>query len=274
MAHEWAYRLQPALRAARVPVLLWYAHGSVTWRLRLAHRCVDRVVTSSPEGFRLPSAKRAVIGQAIDTRLFDVPAGRHDRHDVLYVGRLSPRKRVERLVEGLAALRATAPTVPVRLRLAGPPLGAEGDRYVESLRALAGRLGVADAVEIVGFVPPADVPALYRTAFLHANVSHTGSMDKTVLEALACGCPVVTSNVAFRELLAGRPDAFLGRDDPDDVARAMLRHYERRHEVRPAEWRALVVGRHDLDGFMRALMRELEALRPAPSGAPALRSAS
>lgn len=270
MAHEWAYRLAPALRAAHVPVVLWYAHGTVTRRLRLAHRAVHRVVTSTPEGFRVPSRKLSIIGQAIDTRLFDVPAERVDPSDVLYVGRLSPRKRIERLVEALAALRRREPTAAVRLRLVGPVMADDASAYLGGLRALADRLGVTEAVDFVGFVPQAETPALYSTAFAHVNVSHTGSMDKTVLEALACGCPVVTSNAAFRELLAGRPGAFLERDEPDDIAASLQRLYAERRRIDAAAWRGLVVGRHDIDGFMDALMRELTALA-APSPAPLLR---
>lgn len=270
MAHEWAYRLAPALRAARVPVVLWYAHGTVSRRLRLAHRVAARVVTSSPEGFRIPSRKLSIIGQAIDTRLFDVPAERADPIDVLYVGRLSPRKRIERLLEALAAFRRREPAAAVRLRLVGPALGDDASGYLARLRELAARLGVSNAVDFVGFVPQAETPVLYRTAFAHVNVSHTGSMDKTVLEALACGCPVVTSNVAFRELLAGQPGAFLERDEPDNVAASLQRLYAGRRHIDAAAWRSLVVGRHDIDGFMDALMRELTAFG-APTTAPLLR---
>src|SRR5512144_1683712 len=74
MNAAWVYRLWPCLRGFAVPTLLWYAHGTVTWRLRLAQRCADRVVTSTPEGFRIPSHKLEVIGQAIDTEMFRLSA--------------------------------------------------------------------------------------------------------------------------------------------------------------------------------------------------------
>ena len=56
MNADWVYRLAPCWRRFRVPVLLWYAHGSVTRRLHRAHAHASCVITSTPEGFRIPSS--------------------------------------------------------------------------------------------------------------------------------------------------------------------------------------------------------------------------
>ena len=63
MNADWVYRLAPCWRRFRVPVLLWYAHGTVTRRLHRAHQHATCVITSTPEGFRIPSPKVRVIGQ-------------------------------------------------------------------------------------------------------------------------------------------------------------------------------------------------------------------
>ena len=57
MSAEWVYRLAPCWRRFDLPVLLWYAHGTVTDRLHKAHAHASCVVTSSAEGFRIPSPK-------------------------------------------------------------------------------------------------------------------------------------------------------------------------------------------------------------------------
>ena len=54
----------PLLGLRGVPITLWYAHKSVSLRLRLAEKVAFRVVTSSPEGFRIRSSKVRVVGQA------------------------------------------------------------------------------------------------------------------------------------------------------------------------------------------------------------------
>jgi glycosyltransferase involved in cell wall biosynthesis len=261
MNHEWVARLWPFLAPCGVPIVLWYAHGTAGRRLRLSHRLADRVVTSSPEGFRLRSDKVAVIGQAIDVDLHRPlpPADRRD--DVLSVGRIAPRKRVDLVVDAFAALRDLCPDRPFRLRLAGPVL--PGDReYAGRLRAQVAAHGLEAHVEWLGALDARDLPALYRSAFVHLNVSRTGSMDKTVLEALACGCPVLTSNEAFRDPLRGRPDLLLADERPAEIARRMLDLHDRRGRDAGA-LRGLVVGRHDLHGWVDRVLAELGSLTEA-----------
>lgn len=261
MSHEWVARLWPFLAPAGVPIALWYAHGSAGRRLRLSHRLADRVVTSSPEGFRLASEKAVVIGQAIDVDLHRPLPPAEPRDDVLSVGRIAPRKRVELVVDAFAALRDLRPERHFRLRLAGPVLPGDRD-YARRLRERIAAHGLADRVDWLGALDTSDLPALYRSAFAHLNVSRTGSMDKTVLEALACGCPVLTSNEAFRDLLRGHRDLFLADEDPRAIARRLL---DLRERGRPAAGalRSLVVGRHDLDGWVDRVLAELGALTEA-----------
>ncbi len=61
--------------------------------------------------------------------------------------------------------------------------------------------GVADRVDLLGPVPPADMPALYRSAAVTANLCPTGGLDKAVVESLASGVPTVVHNRAFLPLL-------------------------------------------------------------------------
>ncbi len=258
MAADWAYFLAPALRLRGIPVLLWYAHGTVSARLRLAHACVTRVVTSTPEGFRLPSRKVHVIGQGIDTALFRPPDGyAEDRREVLTVGRVSRRKRIDLLVATMAELRRMPGAPDLRLRIVGPRLTADDQVHDAELRRQVAELGLAGCVELAGFVPHADIPALYRAAFLHVNVSRTGSMDKTVLEALACGCPVLTSNEAFRELLAPYPELVVADERPAAIAAQIAALYAQRARYAPGDLRALVVGRHDLGAYCDRVLEQI-----------------
>jgi glycosyltransferase involved in cell wall biosynthesis len=280
MNAAWVYRLWPCLRAFGVPTLLWYAHGTATWRLRLAHRCADRVVTSTPEGFRIPSRKVEVIGQAIDTETFRPPApaaletsrsgaqievtsqarATPAHAEIAYVGRIAPRKRIALLVDVLAALVELAPQIAFRLRLVGPTLRRRDREYAGRVRDRARRLGVEERVAWDGPVASADTALVYRSAFVHLNVSQTGSMDKTVLEALACGCPVLTSNEAFRELLAPYPDLFLADERPEAIARNVLAVFQNPDRFDPVALRSLVVGHHDLASHVRRILATCTAM--------------
>ncbi|MBL8080155.1 MAG: glycosyltransferase family 4 protein [Anaerolineales bacterium] len=260
MAMEWTYRLFPVLKLHQVPILLWYAHGTVTNRLRLAHACATKIVTSTPEGFRLESNKKIIIGQGVDIDLFNIPSYLPERNDILYVGRVSPRKRVLLLVKLMSTLRMMAPDLPIRLRILGPTLSLQDQIYLDEIQLEIERLGVSDCVEFLGDMPPQKIPACYRSTFLHINVSQTGSMDKTVMEALACGCPVLTSNKAFFNLLLEHPDFLLQSEVLTEIAQKVISIYERRKEYDPGILRNLIVGHHDINSYANKVYKILQGL--------------
>lgn len=239
MAHKWAYRFWPVFKFYKIPVLMWYAHGSVKWHLYLATWCANKIVTPTDESFRINTSKKTIIGHGIDAQLFNPPAARTPLPEVVSVGRLSPRKRPMLAVDVLAALRAQDPTTPWRLKLVGPCLGAADEAHLKEVRQHIAALGLEAAVDITGPLTQAQTVDLYKTARLHLNVSQTGSMDKTVLESLACGCPVVTTNEAFQAM----PEIFCPSSAAADLAKALLSAQDR---LSPEAARALVTGQHDL----------------------------
>ena len=262
MAHEWSYRFAPALKALRIPVLMWYAHGHVPFKLRLSTSCATKIVTSTREGFRLSTEKLKIIGQAIDTDLFRPFDGNYG-DDIIYVGRVSPRKRIDLLVDAMERVREHAPDLRIRLRIVGPVLTHADIAYDHRIRSRIWGTGLQDWVSLEGFVPQRHTPDFYRTAFLHLNLSETGSMDKTVMEALACGCPVITSNPAFRDILCGHPEFLLDSTDADTVAQRILFLRERRPEYSRSSLRELVIGRHDMTSYVKKIVTELSELQTA-----------
>lgn len=254
MAHRYAYRLYPVCRGLRLPVLLWYAHGTVTWHLWLAHVCADRVISSTPGGFRVPSRKTYFIGQGVDTDLFTLRPASIDKRHLVTVSRISRRKRIDLLLDVMEYLRADG----LGLKIIGAPLTADDRVYEAELRDRAARRNLP--VEFVGFVPLEAIPPYYDTAVLYLNVSQTNSMDKAVLEALACGCPVLTSNPAFRTLLADYPDFVIHDDRPEAIAAQVRALLATSRELASEKLRSLVVGHHDLHSYANRVMEHLYAL--------------
>jgi glycosyltransferase involved in cell wall biosynthesis len=258
MAARYTVDLSPAFKLARVPVLMWYAHGTVTWRLRLAHTLAARVVTSSPEGFRIRSRKVQVIGQGIDIDAFPLVPRTDAQHEILTVSRISTRKRLHLLIDALACLHQRG--LRLHLRIIGPTLNEKDRAYKRHLLAQVDRLGLSEYVHITGPLPPRDLITAYAGAFVHVNVSATGSMDKTVLESLACGCPVLTSNPAFRDLQADHPETLLADDQPEAIADGITRLYAARTQVDGQALRDLIAGHHDAVSYANRLMEHINAL--------------
>jgi glycosyltransferase involved in cell wall biosynthesis len=263
MNMRWTYWLQPALTALGIPTLLWYCHGSVHWRLKLAAKCAAQIISASTESCRVAPEKLHAIGHGIDTELFrPLPRG-PQADDLLYVGRISPRKRQDLLIDALAVLRDKHPDLPVRLRLVGPPLTAADREFEKRLRSRVWDEDLADRVRFEGFVPMRHMPRLYPGAFAQINVSQTNSVDKGVLEALACGVPVLTSNVAFFPLLekAGLGDLILRDESPAAIADRVAAIYTQRDAYLPECLRDLIVGRNDLTTYVQRILTHLEEIR-------------
>jgi glycosyltransferase involved in cell wall biosynthesis len=159
-------------------------------------------------GLRAPSR---VISNGVDARTYS--PGRADeqlrdryrlRRDgplILSVGRLSPEKRVDVLIDAAARL-----TRPAQLAIAGA-----GPQEAE-LRARANRLGLARQVTFLGFVPDADLPGLYRLADIFAIASEAELQSLATLDAMATGLPVVAAGAcALTELVQHGSSGFLFR---------------------------------------------------------------
>ena len=254
MAMEWGYILCPTFKHLKLPTVMWYAHGTVTKRLKLAIQCVDKVVTSTPEGCRVDSKKIKVIGQAINTSLFSIPE-RRDLQTILYVGRISRRKRVDLLYQVYKSLRKDLSHAEISsFDVIGMPLTDDDMHYEQDIKQIIKEQNDFDKFRMRGFVPFSDLPVYYRKSFLHINVSETGSMDKTVMEALSCGCPVLTSNPAFREILSDYPEFFISDEHPDAIAEQVLTIYNRRSQYDPLALRALVLNDHGLDTYAQRVL--------------------
>ena len=83
-----------------------------------------------------------------------------------------------------------------------------------------------DRVRILGFVDDVDLPALYRNAALFAFPSLYEGFGFPVLEAMACGVPVVTSSVSSLPEVAGDAALLVDPLDVDGLAEAMVRALE------------------------------------------------
>jgi glycosyltransferase involved in cell wall biosynthesis len=249
-----------------VPMVQWYTHRQVTLELRLVHALVDRVVTASPESFTLPSRKLTVLGHGIDSSRFRPPAGARSAAErerlVLAVGRLSPIKHYEVLIEAAARLTARPGFEDVRVAIAGGPTPEHGEAYAEQLRALARERGAAGRVDFLGIVPHHQIPALYHRAAVTVNLCPTGGADKAVLESMASGVPVVLHNQTFLPLLGDDAGALWCRElDPDLLADRLAGVLQSPPEERAALGERLyqhMRPHHDLGGFVDRLVGVLE----------------
>lgn len=134
---------------------------------------------------------------------------------LLFVGTTNPRKNLPRLLEAFAAARTTA-RLPHRLVIAG-------DRGHDDVRAAVAERGLGDAVRIAGYVEEADLPRLYRAAGALAFPSLYEGFGLPVLEAMAAGCPVLTSSTSSLPEVAGDAAVLVDPASTDAIADGLVR---------------------------------------------------
>jgi glycosyltransferase involved in cell wall biosynthesis len=262
MGPVFAVAAAPLARLAGRPTFLWYAHGHVSPTLRLAHALVAGVGTSTPEGFRIESPKVTITGQGIDLDRFRPASSWPERERLLSVGRFSPVKRYDTLLDALAA-----PPLARRSDLAVELLGgvhSEGEAaHLEALKARARAHGLADRVIFVPGLPHAEIVPAYQRATLFATASATGSLDKAALEAAACGLPPIVCNPAFRELYGSRwPElAFASADDAGGLIERLAAWLDRSPTERldaAGTIRARIAAEHSVEHWADAVIGMIE----------------
>jgi glycosyltransferase involved in cell wall biosynthesis len=156
------------------------------------------------------------------------PPGPDGPAELLHVGSVIPRKRVEVLLEVVAATRRAG--TPVRLIKVGSRLTDEQGRRARDL-------GIRDVVTEVGFVPRPVLAALYRRAALVLQPSSAEGFGLPVVEALACGTPVLASDLEVLREPGGRAAIYAAVDDVPAWARSTRALLDERAH-RPDAWRA------------------------------------
>jgi glycosyltransferase involved in cell wall biosynthesis len=174
---------------------LWYAHGYAPLTLKVAIRFVDRVFTSSEKGLRIVSKKVSIIGQGIDTDTFSPHPEAQEKNTILSVSRLSRTKNIHLVLRVCKALKENG--IVCKCMIVGSPITADDELYSRELYQYTCDNDLSRVVEWCGSVVQGDLPPYYQRAHVFINLSDTGSLDKTVLEAGACGTTVVTANEAY-----------------------------------------------------------------------------
>ncbi len=174
----WLYRWIMGQVAARSDIILTgsqTARQDILEHLRIAPQRQERVL-AIPDGvaayFR-PSAR---------------PRPNRPHQVILWVGRADPYKNISGLIEAFAQLRRQN-LRPLELRLVGAP-----DQRYPAPQQLVARLALTDTVHWTGYISDAQLLQEYQQADLFVLPSYYEGFGLPVLEAMACGTPVVCSN--------------------------------------------------------------------------------
>jgi len=189
----------------------------------------------------VPSSRIAVIPNGVHPTCSNRPDSRADREtrellgpeeperaEILHVGSTIPRKRIDVLLETVAALRRVRP---------GIRLVRVGDGFTPAQERQVRRLGLGDAVTVLPFVDRLVLASMYRRATLLLQPSEREGFGLPVAEAMACGTPVVASEIAALVEVGGRAARYCPVGDVPAWVSAVSELLDERAQT-PGDWHA------------------------------------
>jgi glycosyltransferase involved in cell wall biosynthesis len=232
--------------------------------LKFAEKLVHIIFTSTATGCRINSKKIKVIGQGIDVEKFKPLESRDlllNYFKILSVGRISPIKDYETLIEAIDILVNKKSKEKIQVDIIGAPAFSSQEKYLKRLKEIIIKKKLENVVRFLGPVPNRDIVGFLQDADIFVNTSHTGSLDKAIVEAMACGLPILTCNEALESVLG-------------DLAKMLI--YPKKDSVKLAEkigWlaglgekerrdlgeklRFIAVRDHSLENFVKKIKQSL-----------------
>ncbi|MDF5714220.1 MAG: glycosyltransferase family 1 protein [Rhizonema sp. NSF051] len=163
----------------------------------------------------VPASKITPIPLAHDANHFrDLGEGAVRPYYYLYIGRHDPHKNLHRLIAAFSALPGND---DCELWLAGP----QDKRYTPILQAQVEELGITARVKFLNYVPYSKLPSIINGAIALVFPSLWEGFGFPVLEAMACGTPVITSNLSSLPEVTGDAAILINPYHPEEITEAM-----------------------------------------------------
>jgi len=223
--HDLIYHLFPSYHRR---LNYWYLNSTMPLYVKRADAIIAVSESTKRDLMRfysVPQEKITVIYEAASARFRPVPAEgvleararyRLPERYLLAVGTIEPRKNLERLVDALRLLRQQDPELCLVI------VGSTGWLYQSFFENLE-KLEDPRSVLLAGYVPDDDLPALITGSAAYVLASFYEGFGLPILEAMACGAPVVTSSTSSMPELGGDAAAYFDPYDTQSMVAAIER---------------------------------------------------
>ncbi|GAF96359.1 unnamed protein product, partial [marine sediment metagenome] len=178
--------------------------------------------------------------------------GFNDGKILLFVGRIDPLKGIEQLLEAVARLKDKG----VRLVVIG---GDADSREVDWLQEMKEKLGLDKQITFQGLVKHDELPRFYHAADVTVMPSYYESFGLVGLESLACGTPVVATDVGDmrRIIRQGETGYVVANNNPEELAERISRLLAGEDSLKSPDFISRSVGHYDWSYIARAVSAEL-----------------
>ena len=238
-------------------IFLWYNHPMGNFTAKIGIAFADNVFCTSDYAFAYKYKKIKIMPVGIDISLFKpVLEAEKKGNRILYLGRISPIKKIGYLIEAAKILDNRG--VDFELLVVGSPASEKDKAYESKLKNISVDLVSKEKIYFLPGVANHKTPSIYSSSGLFINLTPAGSFDKTALEAMACGTPVLVSNTVFKGFFS--PEAqqicMFKEDSISDLAvkiESMLTLSSGKKQELSEYLRQVVVNHHSLSRLMEEL---------------------
>jgi len=275
MNPEYTIAIAPYAKLFRKKIVSWYTHGKISKKMKLMEKLANTILTASKESFRLASKKVIATGHGIDTAFFHPPkpgqetvtkfylegrdAGELENFKILSIGRISPTKDYESLIKAADILVNKKGVKNIHINIIGGPGLPEQGVYLKNLKLMVEKMKLQGVVSFLGAISNIETVGHYQDADLFVNLSHTGSVDKAVLEAMSCGTMVLTSNEAFKPIVG---DNFMAsQNQPEQLGEKIewvMSLPEEEKKKMKERFRQEVTTNHDLNNLAKKIVSQFK----------------
>ena len=208
-------------RILRKKIYFWRNHQYGNLFTRVAVWLSNKVFCTSKFAFVAKYKKTEIMPVGIDTSVFSTESRIEDyelrKKKILFLSRMSSIKKPDLLIEALNILKNKE--VDFICDFYGDSLPKDVN-YFNSLKKRVTELKLDGQINFYKSVPNYETPKIYSEHNIFVNLTPSGSFDKTILEAAACGCLLVVTN---RSLLGEIDEGMIIKDSsPDNVAERII----------------------------------------------------
>ena len=239
-------------------IYFWRNHPKGNFLTRIAVAFSEKVFCASDSAFTAKFGKTEVMPVGIDTSIFNLESRilnlESRKRNILFLGRMDRIKRPELLIEALNILNKQG--VDFVSNFYGDPTPGTQDFY-DNLKNKVSSLNLSQKINFYKGVPNYKTPDIYSQHRVFVNLTPSGSMDKTILESVACGCIPVVVNNFFREIFD--PNMIV-KEDAKDVSNKIkfwLEASEEKVKQDSERLQKYVLENHSLNALIEKLNTEI-----------------
>ncbi|MEK7078166.1 MAG: glycosyltransferase family 4 protein [Patescibacteria group bacterium] len=235
---------------------LWYNHpmGNVIDRVGIFFS--GRVFCTSKYSFAAKFSKTNLMPAGIDVDLFKKVPVAKNHNQILFLGRISPIKKIEVLIS--AAELLDRQKIDFQIYIIGSPSSRADEFYKNKLKTMSLKLIKDGKIIFRSSIPNSEAVLAYNESRIFINLTPTGSLDKTTLEAMSCETMILVSNLSYKDILPSKlVNLFIFNEgDSDNLGSKIINllKLESNEEIRlTSELRDIVVNHHSLNYLMEKL---------------------